>query len=78
MMMIESTKEVQIDLFVTEEVTMSDKYLDFTDMFSKKSTAVPYNHNVINKHTINLEEKNQWIYMIVDSLEPMGLEIFKT
>ena len=54
------------------------KYLDFADVFSKKSAAVLLEYTEINIHVINLEEGKQPLYGSIYSLGPMELKTLKT
>lgn len=45
--------EAQIALLLTEKVTIPDKYLDFMDVFSKKSAAKLSKRSDLNEHSIN-------------------------
>lgn len=59
-------------------ITISIKYSDFTDVFSKKSTAKLSEYNKINTLVINLEEDKQSLYRLIYSLKLMELETLKT
>lgn len=77
-MIIHPAREAQIALLLTEEVIVLDKYSDFADVFSKKSTTVLSKRNNINKHIIDLEEIKQLPYGLTYSLGLVELETLKT
>lgn len=56
-----SDRKVQIAVFIANKVpvTVSAKYSDFADIFSKKSAVVLPKHTKINIYIINLEEGKQ-------------------
>lgn len=47
--------EAQIGLLLTKEINISKKYIDFLDIFSKKSVTIILKYLDINKHIINLK-----------------------
>lgn len=53
-MMIHSAYKAQIPLLLSKKVTISTKYADFADFFSKKSAEVLSKRITINKLAINL------------------------
>ena len=61
-----------------EEVTISAKYLDYTDVFSLNSVIVLFKHIDINDHLINLIDDKQQFYSPIYSLEPIKLKTLKT
>lgn len=54
-MTIHPTRDNQKSLLITEKVVILSKYLDYTNSFSKKSTAKLSKCSDINKHAINLK-----------------------
>lgn len=54
-MLIHLACEAQIALLVAEKVTIPAKYLDFADVFSKKSVAKLPKCSDINEHSIDLK-----------------------
>lgn len=50
--------EIQITTLISDKalIIVPAEYLDFDDVFSKKSAVVLPKYTEINKHTINLEE----------------------
>lgn len=65
-------------MLVTEKVINLAEYLNFVDIFSKKSAAKLSEHFNINKHSINLESDKELSYGLINSLEPVELKILKT
>lgn len=47
--------KAQIALLVVKKVTVLAKYLDYSNIFSKKSVVELSKHSDINEHSINLE-----------------------
>lgn len=70
--------KAQITLLVAKKVTVSTKYLDYTNVFSKKVAAELFKHLGINKHVIDLEPGKQSAYRAIYNLGPVKLKIFKT
>ena len=73
-------REVKIATFIADETAVSipAKYLDFEDLFSKKSAVVFANHIKINTHAIDLEESKQPPYRRIYSLRSVEMETLKT
>lgn len=65
-------------MFIAKKVTTPKKYLDFANVFLKKSAAKLSERFNINKHAIDLEPSKQLLYMPIYSLEQVKLETFKT
>ena len=63
---------------MAKKVSVSKKYTNFLDVFSKKSAAVLSEGFDINEHTIDLEPDNQLPYELIYSLGPVELETLKT
>ena len=59
-------------------VAIPAEYLDFEDVFSKKSATVLPEHTEINTYVIDLEEGKQPPYGPIYSLRPVELETLKT
>ena len=55
-MTIHSASKAQIALLLIKEVTVLEKYLDFNNVFSKKSVKILPKRIKINKHTIKLQK----------------------
>ena len=70
--------EAQIALLVAENVIVLAKYLDFADLFLKKSAEMLPKRTGINKHAIELEDGKQSLYKPIYSLGPVELETLKT
>lgn len=72
--------EAQIALLKAEKALISvpAKYLDFTDIFSKKLVIVLSDYTKINTYTINLEKDKQPSYRPIYSLGWMELDTLKT
>ena len=77
-MTIYLAQEAQIALLLVKEVTILEKYLDFADIFSKKSAKVLCERTKINKYIIKLEEGKQPLYNLIYSLGSIKLEILMT
>lgn len=58
--------------------TILIEYSDFTDIFSKESTAVLLENNKIKTHVIDLKEGKQSLYGSIYSLRPVKLKTAKT
>lgn len=54
------------------------KYLDITDIFSKKLVILLLKYSSINNYTISLKIDKQLFYKLIYSLELVKLEIVKT
>lgn len=76
-MIIHPARKAQIVLFLAKEVTIPAKYLDFADVFSKKSAEVMPERIGFNKHTIKLEEGKQPLYAPIYSLGLVELKTLK-
>lgn len=63
---------------MAKKVVISVEYLDYTDIFSKKSAIELLKHFDINKHSINLEPNKQPPYNPIYSLKLVELETLKT
>ena len=75
---IDSGKKAWIVLLLVEKVTISAKYLDFADIFSKKWAKVLLKQTKANKHIIMLEKSKQLYYGPIYSLRLKELKILKT
>lgn len=62
---------------LVEKITISAKYLDYANVFSKKSVVELFEQININKHLIDLEPDKQQPYEPIYSLRSMELEILK-
>lgn len=62
---------------LAEKVSVPKKYIDFLDIFFKKSVAVFSKRSDINKHIIELKLSKQLFYKLIYSLDPVELKIFK-
>ena len=70
-------REAQIASLLTKEVKISDKYSDFTDVFSEEKTLVLPERTKLNEYAINLEDSKQPPYKPIYSLGPVELETLK-
>ena len=70
-------KKAQIASFFIKKVKISDKYLDFTNVFFKEKVLVVPEHGKLNQHAINLENGKQPPYGLIYSLVPVELETLK-
>lgn len=75
--LIHPAYEAQITLLVAKKVTILTKYLDYSNIFSKKSTAKLLEHFDINKHLMDLKPSKQPPYSFIYCLEAVELNIFK-
>lgn len=66
-----------IILLLVEKIIILAEYLDFTNVFLKKSVVVLFKLTGDNEHEIKLEKNKQPFYKSIYSLEPVKLEIFK-
>ena len=73
-------QEVQNTTLIANKtpVTLLVEYLDFEDVFSKKSAVVLPEHTKINIYAISLEKGKQPFYGPIYSLGPIELETLKT
>ena len=76
-MTIYLAKKAKIALLLAKKVTISAKYSDFGNIFSKKSTKVLPKQIKINKHAIKLEKGKQPFYRLIYSLRPIKLKTLK-
>ena len=65
-------------MLLAEKVTVSAKYADFADVFSKESAEMLPKRTGINKHAIKLEEGKQPLYGPIYSLGLVELKTLKT
>ena len=71
-------RAAQIAFLLVEKVKISDKYLDFTDIFLKEKALMLPKCTELNEHAINLEDGKQPPYRPIYSLGPVELETLKT
>lgn len=64
-------------MLLAKKISVPQKYIDFLNVFSKKSAEVLFNYLDINIHAINLEADKKPPYRPIYSLDPVKLEIFK-
>ena len=62
---------------LAKKVTVPAKYLDFANIFLKKSANVLSEQIGANKHKIKLKKGKQPPYKAIYSLAPVELKIFK-
>ena len=77
-MTIHPAKKAQFAFLLAEKVTVPTKYLDFADVFLKKSANVLPERTGANEHAIELEEGKQPSYGPIYSLGPVELKTLKT
>ena len=77
-MTIHPAQKAQIALLITKEVTVLEEYLDFADIFLKKSAEILPECKGINEYTIKLQKDKQPLYGPIYSLGPVELETLKT
>ena len=75
---IHSNREAQVVSLLIEEVKISDKYSNFTNVFSKEKTLVLPERSELNEHTIDLENGKQPPYRPIYSLDLVELKTLKT
>ena len=66
-----------LHLLLTNKVNILEKYLDFTDVFSKKLAEVLPKHTKINKYIIKLQKDKQPPYNLIYSLSLVELKTLK-
>lgn len=69
--------KAQIALLVAKKVIVLDKYLDFGEVFPKKSAIKLSKHFNINKYLIDLELGKQPLYGLIYNLRLVKLKILK-
>lgn len=77
---IHSFHQAQIVFLKTDKglIAISNKYIDFADIFSSNLAAKFPEYNGINNYTINLIIGKQSLYELIHSLESVKLETLKT
>ena len=65
-------------MLLAEEIIVLAEYIDFANVFLKKSAVVLPEGTGINKHIIKLVEGKQPTYRPIYSLGPVERKIFKT
>ena len=71
-------KKAQITSILIEKVKISDKYFDFTNIFSEEKTLVLPERTKLNEHAVNLKDGKRPLYGPIYSLGPVELETLKT
>ena len=74
---IHPARKTHLALLLAKEVTMLTEYLDFADVFLKKSVNVFLKQTGANKHAIKLEKGKQLLYGPIYSLGPVELKTLK-
>ena len=64
-------KEAQIAFLLTEKVKITNKYSDFTDVYSEKKALVLLDRIQLNEHTIDVDDGKQPLYRPIYSLGPV-------
>ena len=77
-MSIHPAQEAQTDFFIAKKVNVPAEYLDFANVFSKKSAEMLPKRTKINKHAIKLKDGKQPSYRPIYSLGSVELETLKT
>lgn len=70
--------KTQIALLITEKIDISKEYSDFSNIFSKESVIVLFDHLDKNKHVIKLKLRIQLFYISIYNLGLIELETLKT
>ena len=65
-------------LVLAKKVTISAKYLDFADIFSKKAANIFPEQTRVNEHAIKLEKGKKPPYELIYSLGPVEFKALKT
>ena len=77
-MAIHPAKEAQMALLVAEEVKISTKYSDFSDVFLEEKASILPEATELNQHVIELQKGQQLLYGPIYSLGPVELKTLKT
>ena len=77
-MSIHSAQEAQMALMLAKEVSIPNKYTNFSGFFFKESGAVLLNLSGINKHATDPKRDKHPLYGPIYSLGPVELETLKT
>ena len=77
-MTIHPARKAQLTLLLAKKVTVPVEYLDFANVFSKKSANVLPEQTGVNKHAIKLEKGKQPSYRPIYYLGPIKHKTFKT
>ena len=75
---IHLVRKAQIALLLIKKIIVQAEYLDFANVFSKKSAKVLSEQIEVNEQAIKLEESKQPPYEPIYSLGPVELETLKT
>ena len=65
-------------LLLAKKVTISAKYSDFTNVFSKILANILLDQTGVNEHVIKIENDKQLPYRLIYSLESVKLKTLKT
>ena len=76
-MIIYSSRQAYVTLFISEEIGIRAKYSDFSNNFSLNSAVELSEHLGINNHFINLLDNKQPLYGPIYSLGPIELQMLK-
>ncbi len=76
-MLIHLAQKAQIASLIAKKVIMLAEYLDFVDIFSKKSATELFQRSNINEYLVDLKFGKQLLYGSIYSLESIKLETFK-
>ena len=71
-------QKTQIALLFIKKIIVQEKYLDFANLFSKKSAEVLSKHMKVNKHAIKLEKGKLSSHCPIYNLALVELETLKT
>lgn len=71
-------RKAEIDSLLIEEVTIRNKYLDFTNVFSEPQVLILPELTKLNQYTIELQIDEQLSYWPIYSLWPVELKTLKT
>ena len=77
-MSIHPARKTLLALLLTKRVTVLTKYLDFANVFSKKSANLLSKRIGANEHAIKQEEGQQPPYGSIYSLGPVEFKMFRT
>ena len=75
---IHPDRKAQIASLLTKEVKISDKYLDYTDVFSEEKALVLLERTNLNEYAFKVKNSKQLLYGPIYSLGLVKLETLKT
>ena len=70
-------RKAEMILFLAKKVIVPAKYLDFADVFLKKSSEMLLEQTGVNEHAIKLEKDKEPLYKPIYSLKAIRFKNFK-